>query len=91
MYSASRLPEWHWFGAEFRKTELHRERKAMSPRTRVLLLVVIMSGIAVGVTGITLSALYSAAFGEEKARLLAPNGDLSRVRLARISDRRRLP
>ncbi len=42
----------------------------MSPRTRVLLLVVIMSGIAVGATGITLSALYSAAFEEEKARLL---------------------
>ncbi len=42
----------------------------MSPRTRVPLVVVIMPGIAVSVTGITLSALYSAAFEEEKARLL---------------------
>ena len=42
----------------------------MNPRTRVLLLMVIMSGIAVGVTGITLLALYSAAFDQQKARLL---------------------
>lgn len=42
----------------------------MSPRTRVLLLVVIMSGAAVGVTGITLWALYSAAFDQQMARLL---------------------
>ena len=42
----------------------------MSPRARVFLLVGIMSGIALGVSVITLSASYSAAFEQQKARLL---------------------
>ncbi len=54
----------------------------MSPRTRVLLLVVIMSGIAVGVTGITLWALYSAAFEKERARL--PEMAQSQARLFEV-------
>ncbi len=42
----------------------------MGPRTRVFLLAMIMLGVAVGVTGITLAALYAAAFDQQKARLL---------------------
>jgi PAS domain S-box-containing protein len=42
----------------------------MSTRTRVLLLVAIMYGIAIGATGIAISVLYVAAIGEQKARLL---------------------
>lgn len=41
----------------------------MGPRTRVFLLAMIMFGVAIGVAGITLAALYSAAFDQQKARL----------------------
>ena len=41
----------------------------MSPRARVFLLVTIMTGITMGVAGITLWTLYSAAFECQKARL----------------------